>query len=387
MANTKRAVLYLFFGIVLLCVLAFFSEANAVEKTFSVTELEPLGVTASTYAKPQSKLWFHDGQWWAVLPDATGTWVWRLAETKWVMVLKLSDATEVYADVRTVNEVVYVLLFKGKKSEFVTLAYDGNAHCYQFSPKYPSSVPLHLDKGVETATLDVDASGRVWVASDAKRRIRVRWRDASSTDFHAPITLERGISKDDICVVMAFPQGDVGVLWSNQVTQHFGFRLHKKGNPPQDWEADESPAAAFALSVGKGMADDHMNCAVGTDGALYAAVKTSYDVAGQPKLVLLVRRPSGTWEEPYCIDTCGTRPALLLDEQAKLLIVTYASQEGGGNIGYKCSSLTPITFGERHVVLSDVLDNVTSTKQPVQGEAVLVASTPGLVKGVHLHWH
>ncbi len=82
MVNRKRAVLYLFFGIVLLCVWVFFSEANAVEKTFSVTELEPLEVTATTYAKPQSKLWFHDGQWWAVLPDATGTWVCRLAETK-----------------------------------------------------------------------------------------------------------------------------------------------------------------------------------------------------------------------------------------------------------------------------------------------------------------
>ena len=35
---------------------------------------------------------------------------------------------------------------------------------------------------------------------------------------------------------------------------------------------------------GAGMADDHMNVAVASDGTLYAAVKTSYDTAGYPKM-------------------------------------------------------------------------------------------------------
>ena len=55
------------------------------------------------------------------------------------------------------------------------------------------------------------------------------------------------------------------------------------------------------------MADDHLNVAVAVDGTLYAAVKTSYDTAGQTKIALLVRRPSGVWDNLYEIDQAGTR--------------------------------------------------------------------------------
>ena len=36
--------------------------------------------------------------------------------------------------------------------------------------------------------------------------------------------------------------------------------------------------------------------AVAADGTLYAAVKTSYDSSGYPKIALLVRRPNGVWD-------------------------------------------------------------------------------------------
>ena len=45
--------------------------------------------------------------------------------------------------------------------------------------------------------------------------------------------------------------------------------------------------------VGTGMADDHMNVAVASDGTLYAAVKARYDTGGYPRMALLVRRPVG----------------------------------------------------------------------------------------------
>ena len=44
--------------------------------TLSVTE--PLSVATNTGEKPQSKAWRSADQWWAVLPDDTGTWLWRL---------------------------------------------------------------------------------------------------------------------------------------------------------------------------------------------------------------------------------------------------------------------------------------------------------------------
>ena len=98
-----------------------------------------------------------------------------------------------------------------------------------------------------------------------------------------PAFLANNIMEDDITAVIALPlpgSPSVGVFWSNQTTDRFGFRLHVDGANPMTWLPDEVPASQSALNVGAGMADDHLNVKVGSDGTLYAAVKTSYDTPG-----------------------------------------------------------------------------------------------------------
>jgi CheY-like chemotaxis protein len=85
---------------------------------------------------------------------------------------------------------------------------------------------ISADLGVETATIDVDSQGRLWLASDGTTTVAVRYSDPPYSSWSGPITLATGISTDDISVVTALPNGTVGVLWSNQSTQRFGFRAH-----------------------------------------------------------------------------------------------------------------------------------------------------------------
>ena len=86
------------------------------------------------------------------------------------------------------------------------------------------------------------------------------------------------------------------------------------------------------------MADDHMNVAVASDSTLYVAIKTSYDNGVDPKMALLVRRPDGTWDDLYDVDTSGTRPLVLLDETDQSLTFIYTSAEGNNPIVYQQSS-------------------------------------------------
>src|SRR5207247_5606539 len=97
-----------------------------------------------------------------------------------------------------------------------------------------------------------------------------------------PILLASDVTSNDISVVTALPNHTIGVLWSNQNTERFGFRTHVDGTDPAAWSADEVPASNSAQPVGGGMADGHLNVAVASDGTLYAAVKTSYDTLGYP---------------------------------------------------------------------------------------------------------
>jgi len=340
------------------------------------TPLTALSITANTGEKPQSKVWTHDGRWWCVVPNSSGTWIWRLDGTTWTNIYQLSTSTTSHADVKAVGNVVHVLLYQGTSSALTSAEYVPATHTYQAWTTRPANVPITLDTGVETATLDIDSQGRMWIASDEVDEIMVRYSDTPYSSWSAPISLVTGINADDISVITALPNGTIGVLWSNQTTQRFGFRTHTDGASPTVWSADEVPASQSALNVGLGMGDDHLNVAVASDATLYAAVKTSYDTSGFPKIALLVRRPSGTWDNLYEVDQAGTRAICLLDEGAGTVTVVYTSVEGAGDILYKESPTSSIAFGPtRNTLMAGAFNETSSTKQNVEGSVVILAST------------
>lgn len=350
-----------------------------------ITQLTPLSISASTGEKPQSKVWrTSDGLWWAVLPDSLGTALWGLAGTEWTDVMDLAPYTSSRADVKVVGNVVHILLFQGVSSKLVSIEYDTPSQTYQFWTQRPSLVDIALDSGVETATIDVDSTGRMWIGSDASTNINVRYSDPPYDVWSSPITLASGVSTDDISVVTTLANGTIGVLWSNQQTKRFGFRVHADSDGPAIWSADEVPASQSAIdNVGTGMADDHLNVAVASDGTLYAAVKTSYDTAGYPKIAFLVRRPNGQWDDLYGVDTSGTRPITLLNEVDGAVTVFYTASEGSNNIVYKQSSLSQISFdGAPLILMSGSSNNVSSTKDNVTDEAVVISSSSNIAYGV-----
>ncbi|HEY6866003.1 MAG TPA: LamG domain-containing protein, partial [Candidatus Eisenbacteria bacterium] len=147
----------------------------------------------------------------------------------------------------------------------------------------------------------------------------------------------------------------------------------------------EVPSSQSALDgVGLGMADDHLHAAVASDGTLYAAVKTSYDTPGYPRIALLVRRPAGTWDNLYPVDEAGTRAIALLDEARGTITVVYTSSEGSGDILYKESPISAIAFGARSTLIPGGLNDATSTKQNLRGDVVILASNGSSAQGVHL---
>lgn len=200
----------------------------------------------------------------------------------------------------------------------------------------------------------------------------------------APLTLASGVDEDDICVVTAFPNGDVGVVWPNQTTRNFGFRVHRAGEAPTAWTQDEMPAGASALPVGDGIADGHLNCAMASDGTLYVAVKTSYDTLGYTKIGLLVRRPPGKWDGLCHVDDRGTRPIALLNERTGTILVAYTLRD---EIVYRESSLETIVFGPPKTLIKKDgarVNNVTSTKENFGDEIVILGSTATTAEGVRV---
>ena len=295
--------------------LALFFSFRLFGQFSSVLPLNPVPVISYTADKPQSKTWFLDGKHWTVLGTSAGTYLCRLDGTTWTKVLRLHSSGYGRADCKVVGNVVHVLIFKKDISRLVSAEYVPATKSYKLWTERPSTVDLTLDEGIETATIDIDTQGRMWLASDGVTTVNIRWSDFPYAVWSPPNTIATGISEDDIGEVVAMPSlGKIGVFWSNQVTKRFGFRTHLDGDNPANWSADEIPASQSALNVGHGFADDHMNIKTGNDGTLYCAVKTSYDKPGYPKLILLVRRPAGTWDNVYPVSETGTRGIALVNE-------------------------------------------------------------------------
>jgi hypothetical protein len=356
-------------------------EPLEARRLLATLALNDFSVSNGTGEKPQSKVWEYADQWWTVMPSSGGTSVWRLDGTSWTPTLRLSTNTNVTADVKSIGGIAHVLLFDGGSSQLASIEYDGAGNYVPWTMR-PSLTPVNLS-GAETATIDVDSTGRMWVAADVGTSVQVRHSDGLYQSWSNPITVASGINSDDIAVVTALPNGTIGVLWSNQSAKRFGFRYHVDGAAPTEWSTLEVPANAAALNIGGGMADDHLNVAVASDGTLYAAVKTSYDSGSQAKIGLLVRRPNGVWDSAlYAVDGAGTRPIVLLNESAGRLIVAYAASEGTANIVYRETSLGSISFGPRQTLISGSVQNVSSTKQNFTDEVAVIASNGSTLKSV-----
>ncbi len=343
--------------------------------------------------KPQSRVWRYNNTWWAVFStnasgaSSAGTWLWKLEGTTWMEVQKLSTSTNVKADVKPLGDMVYVLLLDGSNptsGKLASVQFSGETYgAPVISDVFSMSGPM------EIATLDIDSNQRMWVStSNAANGVRVYYSDSPYSSWNGPITLEAAnVWDDDQTAIVALPGiNRVGVLWGNQYNRVFKFFVHQDGADPSTWTTEIPPYNPDWQNLGSGnptygVADDHINLSVASDGTLYAAVKTSYDTAGYPKMALEVRRPDGVWDDLYGVDKSGTRPNILLDEVHGYLTYIYTSNEGYNSIVYRQSTTQDINFTARTTLRSGAFNDVTSLKGNYTDEFVVLYWSSSEVAG------
>ena len=355
-------------------------NANPAPAFSSITTLNPIPIgSIDTQHKPQAKTWTYAGQWWCALPpNSGGTWIYRLDGTTWTQILRLATGGS-RTDCWVAGDLVHVLMFKGSGANAIATArYDPATNTYKAWSRRPTPTSVSFPTGVESATLTVDSTGRMWVAADAVNDIFVWWSDSPYNTWSAAITVATGITSDDICAVTKL-QGKIGVFWSNQNTGLFGFKTHNDGSSPTTWSADEIPASQSAIPGNPRMADDHMNLTLASNGTLYCVAKTSYNSSSLPELILLVRRPAGAWDNLYPIGK-GTQAIVLLNEVIGKIKIVYTNQSNGGQILYKETPVSNISFSSAATLMGGPTANYnfsSSTHQTYNPDVAIVATNQG----------
>jgi hypothetical protein len=405
-------------------------QANATAGDIGTVDQSYAGVTnPPTSDKPQSKLWFNDGSWWANMFDTVSkTW----------HIFRLDRQTQTWVDTGTQvdnrPETLSDALWDGQKlyiaSQWVTIStteapkasLSKPARLYRYS--YLAATKTYvLDAGFpvainnnssESLTIDKDSTGRIWATwtqvsgSSTTGFTSAVYVNSSPTGevWGTPMVLPVSGAQpgpDDISGVVAYNGNKIGVLWSNHLDDTMYWA----------WRTDSQPLTNWTGGVavhGPKQADDHLNLkTIQADqaGRVFAAVKTSLDeLAGSPssspQINLLVFKPgTGSWSStPFgTLADCHTRPIVMLDEEnAEVHVFATAPSTSGcayagapGTIYEKVAPIDNPVFapGRGTPIIRDAasanMNNPTSTKQSVNSSTGLVVLAGNT--STKTYWH
>lgn len=364
--------------------------APAVPTTYAGSTV-PNAVSQPTRDKPQSKIWFAGGAWWAVMASSTDGQVriHRLdPDHKWRSTGVLVDSRiNSTADALWTGDELLVAsrLNDGIGVRVSSFAFDAQAGTWSLSVG-----PTTLNTGsVESVTIAEDTVGRVWVTYLGSKRIYVQGTTSTSVDsWGSPteVSATTGLTNSrDISAIVSF--GDqVGVMWSDQIDQRFYFAVHDDQAPVSQWAVETAWA-------GPKVADDHISLrSLPGDDRVFAAVKTSKDALGSSETLVagLVRSSLGSWTvSPFgTVGDGWTRPVLSLDPENQTAYVFMSSATGGGKILYKTSPIaSTLNFSNSASTFissgSLKINNPTTAKQPVTGTSDMVV----LASVAHRYYH
>jgi hypothetical protein len=319
-----------------------------------------LGSGEGTGEKPQSKLWYNDGTWRAIIKkEGHGLWFYEFDGTAWhpSQFVDAELGAGGAADVKWNGTELFVLSYSSHPKLF-KYTYDRALRVFNLVTGFPVTIPIAT--GSETMVLDQDSTGRLWAAYEADHgQVFVCWStSADHRTWNTPgMVLRSGISDDDIASVVAFGGDKVGVFWSDQVRWQFGFRVHRDQDPPDVWQVQET---VFAKSQGT---DDHINVKAGGDGTVYAVSKDYNN-----DMRLHVRNPAtGKWTtKGGVISGSGTRGIVMVSDADRALYVPYTIWGSGDlDIVLRKASYGTLSFStlKNPLINGVTMNNCTGTKQ------------------------
>jgi len=289
-----------------------------------------------TADKPQSKLWFMDECWWAILPDSTGPTLWQRTEKGWKEHPEIREKlrgipgrADVWAESKKVTAVGVA---DSSLTVFRLLKKTGSSPI-EWNPDILVKLYPPLPSPIETATIAKDGNGNWWVAATTCLKVCVWFSSDDGKNWTGPSVLAEGIDKDDICTVTPLKSG-VGVIWSDQVRDAVLMRVHQNGKPVKIWEKEE------VVASGNKTADDHLN------------------KAGQAQFVLRIRSVDGKWtNKPYLVlenrMKRPSRPIVVATEDNSCVFVGHGDNDRSVPYPYNSN----ITFAPVDTALSTVWKN------------------------------
>ncbi len=345
------------------------------------------GAFRPTSEKPQSKLWYTDGTWFAGMflyrtsgPPKSEYRIHRLDEAtqSWIdtgVVLDTRDRTK--ADYLWVEAEQTLWVASSStppadapddSTKVFKYIYNPVANTYTLAAGFPKVIPgttttPTFDGGSASVVIARESSGRLWTAWAKGTEVLysissddgVTWSIPAQVPVQSTNTIRPDSPNADIASIIQFGSS-IGVMWSDQDRlptaddDGFYFAVIAEGADPTvgaNWSLEELPTLVPG-ALPREVADDHINMKATSDGQVYMVGKTGKDTANcatnkQMPLVELFRRTAaGVWSAHLVstVGDCNTRPQLVLDQELGVAYVFMTAPNGAGYIYVKSAPLT-----------------------------------------------
>jgi RTX calcium-binding nonapeptide repeat (4 copies) len=333
-----------------------------------------------TTSKPESKLWFNDGFWWASMySKSQGAYTihrLNMRTQRWANTGVAIDGREsTRQDALRVGGKLFIASHKYRATPVFGAGPGDEMRLYRFS--YNAAQNRYTLDGFhvidaersEGLVIERDSNGAIWAtfvrqaSAGGAYQVFVTNTGPGCTTGALPtcafvaIQPLDTVAADDISSIVRFGS-NLGVMWSDTPNAQMEFSVNSGGG----WGAPE-PAASGAK-----LAEDHINLKA-AGSTVYAAVKTKFTSAVNPGIRLLVRSSSGNWGG-HQVTNAGfrhTRPIVVITGSRVRVF-----SQGGEDTFMKSASRTTLNFpGGAGVKVLDA-GNPTSTKQNLTGATQLI---------------
>ena len=182
------------------------------------------GGSAPTGSKPESKLWYNDGFWWASMRTQTGgffihrldpntdSWVntnvpldprrSSRADTLW-------DGTRLYVASQVFSDAATTQTGSNGEARLYRFSYNSGSHTYSLDSGFPAII--RTGWRTETLTIAKDSTGTLWATWVQQNLVKVNHSTINDQTWSAPVTLPVGnqpvgvtVDSDDISTIVAF---------------------------------------------------------------------------------------------------------------------------------------------------------------------------------------
>jgi len=277
-------------------------------------------ITKSGFRKSnQSKVFYYDGQWWAIALNETNTrWqIWRYNGANWTATGDVQAGAAYYCDAVMNESGGKLLVFGSHKSAPFFRRFSYAAGAWKLDAGYPVILPDFTNPDQDNPVSLVRANnGELWIFRINNKTLQARRSRDGGKTWEPRITVKSGLTTSngttDAAAFAVNGSNYVGVAYAecDEAVGKFGFLYRRDSEPATSW-TDESAALKF---FGNERACNQLCLAVDANNNLYFFTHNAGFIGRNPRNTLYKRAANGIWQKFKVNSTLNWKtPALAID--------------------------------------------------------------------------